>query len=106
MFAVILSGAKQHLVKKGDVLRVEKVNTEEGNTHTFSKVLLLSKDGENAEIGTPFVSATVDGKVLKHARGEKMRIYKMKAKKNYRRTQGHRQWFSDIQIEHVGAAMG
>jgi large subunit ribosomal protein L21 len=103
MFAVILSGAKQHLVKKGDVVRVEKVNTEEGNTHTFSKVLLVSKDGEHADIGAPFVSATVDGKVLRHARDDKVRIYKMKAKKNYRRTQGHRQWFTDIQIEHIGA---
>ena len=103
MLAVILSGAKQHLVKKGDVVRVEKVATEEGNTHTFSKVLLLSKDGQSAEVGTPFLQGTVDGKVLRHGRGDKVRIYKMKAKKNYRRTQGHRQWFSDIQIEHIGS---
>lgn len=98
MFAVILSGGKQYLVREGDKIRVEKVETPVGKTHTFEKVLLVSKDGK-ASIGTPFVaSASVSGTVTEQGRAEKIRVTKMKAKKNYRRAYGHRQCFTEVAI--------
>lgn len=101
MFAVILSGAKQYLVKEGDKIRVEKLKAEEGKTHTFDKVLLYSADDKSVEVGTPFLGKTVEAKVLKQDRAEKIKVFKMKAKKNYRRTQGHRQPFTELQITKI-----
>lgn len=102
MFAVILTGAKQYLVREGDVVEVEKLATEEGKKHTFEKVLLLSKDDKEVELGMPFLKIKVEGKVLEQGRGEKIRVFKMKAKKNYRRTKGHRQPFTKVEITKIG----
>lgn len=101
MFAVILSGAKQYLVKKGDKIRVEKLKTEVGKNHTFEKVLLYSKDGKDVELGTPFLKTKVEAKVLDQGRGKKIRVFKMKPKKGYRRTQGHRQAFTELEITKI-----
>lgn len=98
MFAVIQTGGKQYLVRQGDTIRVEKLDTSEGNSHRFQKVLLLSKDTEPV-FGKPFInSAVVEGTVIKHGKADKIRILKMKAKKNYRRAQGHRQSFTEVVI--------
>ena len=101
MFAVILTGAKQYLVKEGDTIRVEKLETEPGKKHTFEKVLLFSKDGKDVEVGTPFLSKTVEGKVVETAKGKKTRVFKMKPKKGYRRTYGHRQTYTEVEITKI-----
>jgi len=101
MFAVILTGAKQYLVKPGDKIRVEKLPTEEGKNHTFDKVLLYSEDGKKTEVGTPFLSKKVEGKVLRQALDKKVRVFKMKAKKRYQRTRGHRQAFTEVEITRI-----
>ena len=102
MFAVILSGAKQYLVREGDKIRVEKLDAEVGKEHTFEKVLLLSKDDKAVEVGTPFLGATVKAKVLDQNKSDKIRIFKMKAKKGYRRTAGHRQPYTELEITKIG----
>lgn len=102
MFAVVLTGAKQYLVKEGDKIRVEKLEVEDGKTHTFEKVLLFSKDGKEVEVGTPFLKTKVEAKVIQTAKDKKIRVFKMKPKKGYRRTQGHRQMFTELEIVKIG----
>lgn len=102
MFAVILTGAKQYLVKEGDKIRVEKLDTEAGKTHTFDKVLMYSKDDKDVEVGTPFLTKKVEAKVVETAKDKKIRVFKMKPKKGYRRTQGHRQMYTELEITKIG----
>ena len=102
MFAVILSGAKQYLVKEGDKIRVEKLDTT-GDSYTFDKVLLFSKDGKDVEVGTPFLDKKVQAKVIETAKGKKIKVFKMKAKKGYQKTYGHRQLYTELEITKIGA---
>lgn len=101
MFAVILSGAKQFIVKEGDVIRVEKLEAEVGKPYTFEKVLLISKDGKEVEVGMPFLSNKVEGTVKEQGKADKIRVFKMKAKKNYKRTYGHRQPYTEVEITKI-----
>ncbi len=101
--AVIVTGGKQYRVAEGDVIYVEKLAAEAGETVTFDKVLCVT-DGENAVVGTPAVDgATVTAKVEKTGRSAKVRVYKMKPKKGYRRTQGHRQPYTKLTVEKINA---
>ena len=101
--AIILTGGKQYRVAEGDVLFVEKLNAEAGDTVTFDQVLAVV-DGEAASFGAPLLAgATVTAKVEKNGRGKKIRVYKMKPKKGYRRTQGHRQPYTKVTIETINA---
>lgn len=103
MYAIIETGGKQYKVEEGQVLFIEKLAASEGDVVTFDKVLFVNKDGKIAA-GTPSVAgATVTGKVEKHGKGEKVIVYKYKAKKNYRRKQGHRQPFTKVVIEKINA---
>jgi len=102
MFAVVLSGAKQYLVKEGDVIRVEKLEVAAGDNYFFDKVLLVSRDGKSVEVGAPFLKSSVTAKVLKQDKAEKIRVFKMKPKKNYKRTYGHRQPFTELEIIKIG----
>ena len=98
MYAVIESCGKQYKVSEGDVVFFEKLDAEEGKTVTFENVVLVS-DGEKIEVGTPYVTGVkVEGKVVSHGKGKKILVYKYKAKKNYRRTQGHRQPYTKVEI--------
>lgn len=103
MFAIIETGGKQYKVQEGDVIYIEKLNGSEGENVTFDRVLAVSgKDG--LVTGAPVVSgATVSGKVEKHGKGQKIIVYKYKAKKNYRRKQGHRQPYTKVTIEKIQA---
>ena len=101
MFAVILTGAKQYLVKEGDKIQVEKLDSSEGDKHVFDKVLLLSKDDKEVEMGAPFLKNKVEGKILAQAKGKKIRVFKMKPKKGYRKTYGHRQAFAEVEITKI-----
>lgn len=101
MYAVIEACGKQYKVSEGDVVFVEKLEANEGEKVTFDKVLLLS-DGEKVKVGTPTVkSAKVEATVLEHGKAKKIVVYKYKAKKNERKTQGHRQPFTKIKIEKI-----
>lgn len=103
MFAIIETGGKQYKVQEGDVLYIEKLDAAEGENVTFDRVLAVTK-GEEFVTGTPVVSgATVTATVEKHGRGKKIIVYKYKAKKNYRRKQGHRQPYSKVTIGKIQA---
>ena len=98
MISVIETGGKQYLVQAGSKIQVEKLPGNAGDVLKFDKVLFVSK-GSDAEVGKPYVSgAVVEGKVLKQARSKKIHILKYKAKSKYRRKQGHRQDYTEIEI--------
>jgi large subunit ribosomal protein L21 len=103
MYAIIETGGKQYKVQEGDVLYIEKLVANEGEDFTFDRVLAVS--GENGlTIGAPVVSgASVTAKVEKHGKGSKIIVFKYKAKKNYRRKQGHRQPYTKVVIGKIHA---
>ena len=103
MYAVIKTGGKQFRVKQGDVIFVEKLNAAAEETVSFDEVLLIGKDDATV-IGTPVVAgATVSGKVLAQVKGQKITVYKYKAKKNERKKQGHRQPYTKVEITAINA---
>ena len=100
--AIIETGGKQYRVAEGDVIFVEKLSAEEGASVTFDKVLAVI-DEDASTFGAPYVDgAAVTGKVLKQGRGKKIRVYKMKPKKGYRNTKGHRQPYTKVEIGAIG----
>ena len=100
MYAIIKTGGKQYCVEEGKVITIEKLDVEAGAEVAFDEVLLVS--GDSVKIGQPTVAgAKVTGKVLVQGKGAKIRIFKYKAKSNYRRRQGHRQPFTKVQIEKI-----
>ena len=102
MYAIIETGGKQIKVAAGDVVYVEKLNAEAGETVTFDKVLFVG--GENVKVGSPVVEgATVTAKVEKQGRQKKIIVFKYKAKKNYHKKQGHRQPYTKVVIESINA---
>ena len=104
MYAIIESCGKQYKVSEGDVVFFEKLEEEEGKKVTFDNVVLVSDD-KKVEVGAPYVkNVKVEGKVVSHGKGEKVLVYKYKAKKNYRRTQGHRQPYTKVEITKIKTA--
>ena len=104
MYAIIESCGKQYKVAEGDVVFFEKLDAEEGKKVTFDKVILVSEDGK-VQVGAPYVKgAKVEGKVVSHGKGKKIIVFKMKAKKNYRRKQGHRQPYTKVEITTIKTA--
>jgi len=101
MYAVIKTGGKQHKVAEGEILKVEKLKASEGEPIDITDVLLIEKDGE-VTLGSPFIEgAKVTVKILRHGKEDKVTIIKMKRRKDYRKKQGHRQNYSEIQIEQI-----
>ena len=101
--AIIETGGKQYRVAVDDVIFVEKLNAADGDTITFDKVLAVV-DEDVSLFGAPTLEgATVTATVEKSGRGKKIRVYKMKPKKNYRRTQGHRQPYTKVKIDAINA---
>ena len=101
--AIIETGGKQYRVAEGDVLFIEKLEIEAGDTVTFDKVLAVIDD-EGHKFGTPVVEgATVSAEVVKNGKSKKIRVYKMKPKKGYQRTKGHRQPYTKVQISTITA---
>lgn len=101
MYAVIETGGKQYKVEEGDVVFVEKLDVEEGTNVDFDKVLLVSKEGDVAA-GKPYVDgAKVEATVLEQGKSKKIVVFKYKAKKNYRKKQGHRQPYTKLKIENI-----
>jgi large subunit ribosomal protein L21 len=103
VYAIIETGGKQFRVQEGDVICIEKLAADVGEIVPIEKVLLLEKDGA-VNVGTPLVSgARAELKVLEHGKGEKIIVFKYKAKKNYRRKQGHRQPYTKVLVEAIRA---
>lgn len=103
MYAVIQTGGKQYRVQQGDVIFVEKIDSQADEAVTFDQVLLVG-DGEATKIGAPTVAgAKVEGKVLAQVKGKKIFVYKYKAKKNERKKQGHRQPYTKVEITAINA---
>ena len=104
MYAIIESCGKQYKVAEGDVVFFEKLDVEEGKKVTFDKVVLVSDD-KKVEVGVPYVKGVkVEGKVVANGKAKKIIVYKYKAKKNYRSTQGHRQPYTKVEITSIKTA--
>ena len=100
--AIIVTGGKQYRVAEGDLLFIEKLPAQAGDTVTFDQVLAVVSDEADPIIGAPTVEgATVTAKVVKNGKAKKIRVFKYKAKKNYRRRQGHRQPYTQVQIDAI-----
>jgi large subunit ribosomal protein L21 len=98
MYAVVKTGGKQYRVSAGEKLRIEQITADVGQEILLEEVLLVA-DGDALKMGTPLVSgAKVKAKVLKHGRGDKVQIFKMRRRKHYRKSQGHRQNYTEIEI--------
>jgi len=103
VYAIIKTGGKQYKVSEGDSVYIEKLNAAEGDSVTFETVLSVV-DGDTVKIGTPTVEgAKVTAKVEKNGKDKKIRVFKYKAKSNYRRRMGHRQPFTKVVIEKISA---
>ena len=101
--AIIVTGGKQYRVAEGDVVFIEKLDAAAGDSVKFDQVLAVI-DGENVVFGKPVIEgASVSANVVKNGKASKIRVYKMKPKKGYRRTQGHRQPYTKVQIEAINA---
>ena len=101
MYAVIKTGGKQFKVTEGDTLKVEKLSTEVGKALNINSVLTLV-DGDKVTIGTPVVrGASVDATIVSHGKGDKVKIFKMNRRKGYRKSQGHRQSYTEIKIDKI-----
>ncbi|MDD2207001.1 MAG: 50S ribosomal protein L21 [Aminobacterium sp.] len=103
MYAIVETGGKQYRVEPGDVVRVETLHIDEGESVVFDKILMVSNDSD-VQVGTPYVDgAAVNATVVRHGRAPKILVFKYKSKKNYRRMRGHRQNFTEIKIDSINA---
>lgn len=103
MYAVVKTGGKQYRVSAGEKLKIESIAAEVGQEIVLDQVLAIA-DGDAVKLGTPLVAgASVKAKVVAHGRGEKVRIFKMRRRKHYRKSQGHRQNFTEIEILGIAA---
>lgn len=103
MYAIIRTGGKQYRVSEGDVLNVEKLNVEEGQEVVFDEVLTVVNDVD-VKVGAPTVAgAKVTAKVAKQGKADKIFVFKYRAKSNYRKRQGHRQPFTQVEITSIEA---
>ena len=101
MYAVIKSGGKQYRVEAGKPVRIESLAADVGTSVAFEEVLLVGS-GDGVKIGAPLLSgAKVKGTVLAHGRGEKVRIFKLRRRKHYQKTQGHRQNYTEVRIDDI-----
>ncbi len=99
--AIIQAGGKQYLVKANDKIQIEKIEGKVGDTIKLGEVL-LSVAGDKIDLGKPFIaSGAVEAKILKQGRSKKVLVFKYKSKSKYRRKQGHRQAFTEIEITKI-----
>ena len=101
MYAMVEACGRQYKVQEGDVVFFEKLEVEEGKKVTFDKVILVSDD-KKVQVGNPYVTGVkVEGKVVSHGKGKKIVVFKYKPKKNERKTQGHRQEYTKVEITSI-----
>ena len=99
MYAIIATGGKQYKVSEGDVIRVEKLNAEEGSSVTFDQVVAVSDNG--LKVGADVTGAMVTGTVEKQGKGKKVIVYKYKRKSGYHKKNGHRQAYTQVKIDKI-----
>ena len=103
MYAVIVSGGKQHRVVEGEVLKLDKIEEAAGATINFDQVLMVGA-GADVKIGAPYVAnGKVTAEIISHGRADKVTIIKFRRRKHYRKQQGHRQWFTEVKITGISA---
>jgi large subunit ribosomal protein L21 len=104
MYAVFRTGGKQYRAAKGDVLRIEKIEADEGATVSFDEVLLIG-EGSDIKVGNPTLSgSTVSGTVLRQGKSKKVPVVKFKRRQNYLRQGSHRQFFTEVEITNIAGA--
>ena len=104
MYAVIVTGGKQYRVRKGETVRVERLAADEGAKVEFDKVLMMG-EGEDVNVGAPYLKdGKVSAKVKAHGRERKIKVVKFKRRKNYLRTKGHRQDYTEVEITGIAGA--
>ncbi len=101
MYAVIKTGGKQHKVKEGDVIFVEKMSADAGKKVTFSEVMMLDKDNQPLFDAKALGKASVTGTVVEQTKGDKVTVFKYKSKKGYKVKQGHRQDLTKVKIDKI-----
>ena len=101
MYAIIATGGKQYKVSEGDVIKVEKIDAEAGNTVTFDQVIAVSDN--TLKVGADVAIATVTATVMEQGRGKKVIVYKYKRKTGYHKKNGHRQAYTQVKIEKINA---
>ncbi|MCL2718442.1 MAG: 50S ribosomal protein L21 [Lachnospiraceae bacterium] len=101
MYAIIETGGKQYKVSEGDIIKVEKLDAEAGNTVTFDQVIAISNKG--MKVAADVANATVSASVIEQGRDKKIIVYKFKAKTGYHKKQGHRQSYTKVKIEKINA---
>ena len=101
MYAIIKTGGKQYRVKAGEQLRVEGLAGDVGSSVSFGEVLLVG-EGDAVKLGAPLLSgASVKATIVAHGRGDKVKIFKMRRRKHYQKTQGHRQSYTEVRIDDI-----
>lgn len=101
MYAIIATGGKQYKVSEGDIIKIEKLDVEAGNTVTFNQVIAVSDEG--LKVGGDVAQATVSATVLEHGKGKKVIVYKYKRKTGYHKKNGHRQLYTQVKIDKINA---
>ena len=101
MYAIIATGGKQYKVSEGDVIKVEKLDAEVGNTVTFDEVIAVSND--SLKVGADVANASVSATVMEQGRGKKVIVYKYKRKTGYHKKNGHRQAYTQVKIDKINA---
>ena len=101
MYAIIATGGKQYKVSEGDVIKVEKLDAEVGNTVTFDEVIAVSND--SLKVGADVANASVSATVMEQGRGKKIIVYKYKRKTGYHKKNGHRQAYTQVKIDKINA---
>jgi large subunit ribosomal protein L21 len=101
MYAIIKTGGKQYKVQAGEQIRVEGLAGDVGSSISFGEVLLVGA-GDSVKLGAPLLSgASVKATIVSHGRGEKVKIFKMRRRKHYQKTQGHRQSYTEVRIDDI-----
>ncbi len=101
MYAVIKTGGKQHRVSPGDIVEIEKIHGDKGDSVFFDEVLLISRD-EEVRVGTPFLTgAKVSGEIVEQMKARKINVFKMKRRKGYKKKTGHRQQLTRMKIKEI-----
>ena len=102
MYAIISTGGKQYKVQEGDIITVEKLDAEAGSSYDFDQVLALGGDGDEFNVGAPYLSgAKVSAHVIGNGKEKKVIIYKFKSKKGFHKKKGHRQPFTKLKIDKI-----
>ncbi len=101
MYAVVKTGGKEYRISQGDLIRVEKMEGKVGDQVTMKDILMVSHEGQ-VQVGNPLLAnAVITGEIVQQVKGKKVLIYKMKRRKNYRRTKGHRQTYTYIRVNEI-----